>query len=575
MAQSAIIDNVFRVIDKTTKPLHDMAEKMEKLKQKSEGLKGFLERHLGGVLATAGVSLGLGEMAHKMIEIGEAAEGTERRIRSAWLMSGRFTSLGPQKEYEIAVKKSGEAYEEIVEMSKKGVASTETYANVFNTLVGPALSRTKATQKEVLELTKNLIPTMAAVTGSTEGAVDQANAFAIALATGQARLPREMARALHITRKQWEVAIKHGPEAMFKLVEDRTKKYGPLAQAQFGGLSTMTGRVRVNVEDFMRKLGKPVLTGMTEKAKQLAEWFEKNKVEIDATANIWGNRIVKGMELASNLLEFMAKHAKVIAATMAVAFGPGIVKGIASRGLLGAGSMVTGAGNGILAAKGMLDTFRLLKMEGGSLANSFKFLGGGAGNTLGALSTMAGQLAIAAAAGYALGTAFDKLFDLSGKLANWFGKITGQQDPRSIDTTPAFKAKIKKFQSANDEIVEMMQAEAKKGKHANKKTLNTLFELQRSRGKDQIAGLERIKNEKGGIQALGRELEEKKSIEKGMSKNFKPETNFNFQNSRFDIKQMFAEGADPDRIAVAFTNDLASLGEQAKQSNFGTFSGGR
>lgn len=28
---------------------------------------------------------------------------------------------------------------------------------------------------------------------------------------------------------------------------------------------------------------------------------------------------------------------------------------------------------------------------------------------------------------------------------------------------------------------------------------------------------------------------------------------------RFDIKQMFAEGFDPDKIAVAFTNDLAGL----------------
>jgi len=45
-----------------------------------------------------------------------------------------------------------------------------------------------------------------------------------------------------------------------------------------------------------------------------------------------------------------------------------------------------------------------------------------------------------------------------------------------------------------------------------------------------------------------------------------PATNFDFRGSRFDITQNFAEGFDPDRIAVAFSNDLASLGEMRTQS---------
>lgn len=45
-----------------------------------------------------------------------------------------------------------------------------------------------------------------------------------------------------------------------------------------------------------------------------------------------------------------------------------------------------------------------------------------------------------------------------------------------------------------------------------------------------------------------------------------PPPHYDFRGSRFDIKQMFAEGFDPDRIAVAFTNDLATLGERKVQS---------
>ena len=50
-------------------------------------------------------------------------------------------------------------------------------------------------------------------------------------------------------------------------------------------------------------------------------------------------------------------------------------------------------------------------------------------------------------------------------------------------------------------------------------------------------------------------LEKKAVPEKGL-------VNYDFRGSRFDIQQKFAEGFDPDRIAVAFANDLASLGEK-------------
>lgn len=46
----------------------------------------------------------------------------------------------------------------------------------------------------------------------------------------------------------------------------------------------------------------------------------------------------------------------------------------------------------------------------------------------------------------------------------------------------------------------------------------------------------------------------------------RPKNNFDFRGSRFDIQQNFAEGFDPDRIAVAFTNDLAGVGERRLSS---------
>lgn len=43
---------------------------------------------------------------------------------------------------------------------------------------------------------------------------------------------------------------------------------------------------------------------------------------------------------------------------------------------------------------------------------------------------------------------------------------------------------------------------------------------------------------------------------------------YNFQNSKFVITQQFAEGFDPDRVAVAFADDLAALADRRLQSSF-------
>lgn len=60
--------------------------------------------------------------------------------------------------------------------------------------------------------------------------------------------------------------------------------------------------------------------------------------------------------------------------------------------------------------------------------------------------------------------------------------------------------------------------------------------------------------------------EEEKRTEPGEERDGPP--HYDFRGSKFDITQKFAEGFDPDRIAVAFANDLAAMGERKLQSGF-------
>ena len=55
----------------------------------------------------------------------------------------------------------------------------------------------------------------------------------------------------------------------------------------------------------------------------------------------------------------------------------------------------------------------------------------------------------------------------------------------------------------------------------------------------------------------------------------KSKLHVDFRGSRFDIKQNFATGFDPDLIAVAFTGDLVNLGERRIQSGQAPIFGGR
>lgn len=60
--------------------------------------------------------------------------------------------------------------------------------------------------------------------------------------------------------------------------------------------------------------------------------------------------------------------------------------------------------------------------------------------------------------------------------------------------------------------------------------------------------------------------EQREALEKRKKKETTKAPQTNFYNARFDIKQNFAEGFDPDRIAIAFAQDLARAGEMRTQA---------
>ncbi len=81
---------------------------------------------------------------------------------------------------------------------------------------------------------------------------------------------------------------------------------------------------------------------------------------------------------------------------------------------------------------------------------------------------------------------------------------------------------------------------------------------------------------KGGVREVAEDLWRKAEESRRDAKGHKvkahkaatPKVVQDFRFSKFDIKQEFAEGFDPDRIAVAFATDLSKLGEMRMQSAY-------
>lgn len=160
----------------------------------------------------------------------------------------------------------------------------------------------------------------------------------------------------------------------------------------------------------------------------------------------------------------------------------------------------------------------------------------------------------------ALGTAAKALID-QGKILPSMAKEAMEGMRKSVEDQAAVKAKA--FEDTTKFGI-FMEKEAERqmkhfkvvSPHASVSKLVDMNEDMAWHGKRAILAMEK---------KLGKDLtgdQRQEVLEKVHSAMLeKQQKTFDFRGSRFDIKQAFAPGFDPDRIAVAFANDLARVGE--------------
>lgn len=543
------VRTIFSLVDEVSEKSEHMAEKMEKAKVASERMNQGLERLVGPGLALVGLGLGAGELAHKLYEASEAASDAKSRLSALTLQSGRFSKLGEEANLAQTLRSTAEEYENIEKMAGKGYTATANYFRLYETLAGPAKEYTKASKEDIEDLTKAFMPTMMAVTGSFEGAATQAQMLGGALA-GWARPPKELLRATHMTRKEWEHLQKQGPDKLFRKVkEELEKSAGPMSKL-FSGPGLALTRIRNSVEAMMTKLGEPVMTELGIEAEKLAKWMDENKDAVKEMGEAIAGNVVTGIHVAIDAAKILSNHWKLILGGMAaikmtstaIAMAPAIAKIL--PGLVGSAKAIGNFNAGLYGA-----------------SNGLTQASSGWAKLAGVMGTV-GLATTVFTLGYKMGTFIDELTGASDGIANWLGKVTGQTERlKGIENAGADIAKSQlEMRNLN---VATKTAELMKAKHLSRGLARWAAEqeLVYKRDPAQLAAdIARMSNQRAGLNKTGE-----------FAKGWKPEkplNQFDFRGSKFDIKQAFAEGFDPDRIAVAFTNDLASYGERRVQSSF-------
>lgn len=601
------VETVFTATDRATATIQSLASRMEALHMQAERAKGGLERLLVPALGFVGVGLGVREMARKFSEVYEQADKIHTSITAAYLASGRFSKLTPGQQMFASVKKGEEAFERIEEMAGSGVASTQTYANVYKSLALPALEKTRASQEKILQFSEDLVPVMGAIGGSTESAAGAARNLGFIMTTGFGRPPRELMNAISMTNKEFRKLQKQGAEPLFNELSKRVGQVAPQFKKLLEDPGVQIQRLRNRADEFMRIMGTPVMEAFNEQAIAALKWLKEHRAEAIEIAKQWGTSIKNKFVFVVDLAKKLADHLGLVVTTIsAIRFAPSVLGVLTQLGSLGAG--IGGAGGGSAVAGGAIPLFGNLGKAiagGGGLIPAIEKAGAGLMVALGP-----GGLAIAAAAAFA-GALYAASEAVDAHRANAI-KAKGELPSMAVLQTASMKygmgestALMAKRLGINPEELTKYDPQGRRmdviggGGGTIARTMMEMGYISKTgaltatpeemqRKMEETFGLEERQKisfsigrltelvdtfAKMGDPSLLARLALPASFTEGFGKGLKPEVNFN--NNKFDIRQAFAEGFEPDRIALAFTNDLLQLGDRRLHSGLAIpFAGG-
>jgi hypothetical protein len=558
-----IIQTIFTVADKASPVFVKINQRMtviNRTAQQAQQRMDAVGRSMGG-LGTA-ISVGAVVTAFK-----KAIDITSDYEQQVLRISGVMEGMDAVPTHQEAINTAVASYKELNRLAALLPGETEEYVTIFEKGLPGALQAGLTDIKEIADFTSRFGAVMMDANHSAQNVGESMHKLmTIHPRALQRDVVLRMMQIAHLTKKQFYSMT---PVERFKAVDAGLKKMTGSIEAQANSIDALFGAAVSNAKMALVGGIKPVMEEIRHGVKAVSEFFEKNNESLSKTVALAGLLIIKLAKMAAvakgvSMLGGVPMLQRVGGFGMA---GAAKTAGAVSRGIGAAGA----AARGIAGVGDAMNIFSKASIIGRVMSMFIS----AAPVVAGLVTAIAGFGVVITLVGLLRGLFSDIINDIDG-IRN---RLLSALDLLVI-TIGRLVPNIKPQESSIGKIIEYMiygvslLLETIRGIFIYAYTLIKELSFDKASqaflqsGYEWFAAAQKaISNATPeGIFGATGEASKLKGREE-LTGNGKG-TEINFYNARFDIKQQFAEGFDPDRIAVAFANGIAKMGEMKVYSQF-------
>jgi len=501
----SIVDLLIRVSDQATGPTRNIEASFSGLKSSA----------MAAAAATAAIGASVLAVAKQAVDLGSKFEDTAINI------AGNIRAFELAPTFDAATKSAANALDTIEAMAAKLPGETDQYVEVFKVALPKAIESGMSDIKAITDLTSRF--TAVAVSGGVEAG--QAGMDMFRMLAGQAgadvRMFTMLAPHLKTTAAEFN---KLTIEARRLAIDKALGNFSEMMEAAGNTFSSKMGEAQSHLKTLVRLGGAPIFALAVEQLSAMNGYLSENKQRITEMARVVSDKLSAAFQkvvpiagrLFGSALDALPKVADFMQSLVDNAEGIETAMTAAVGIWLAASTF-----NGITA---LLKLFQ-------AMAAAAVVIEGAAITSAGAAGT-AGAVGVTGLSGGAivggLGLSVAKMLTMAGTLAaGSFAYALHGTLAEEVD----MKEYLKKLQAGSEEGLKNLRPTTVEDWNAAAAAIKTVA------AKPKLPG--------------------------GPKK-----ADVIIENARFDIKQSFAEGYDPDRIAAAFVEQIGSTALYPGQSGF-------
>jgi len=560
-----IIQTIFTVADRASPVFVKINQRMSVVNRTAQQTQQRLEA-VGKATGGLGAAIGIGAVITGFKKAIEITSDYEQQVLR---LTGVIEGMGAMKTHKDAINASVVAYEKLNRMAAALPGETQDYVTVFERGLPEALKAGATDMDQIANFTSRFAAVMMDAKHNADNVGESLNKM---LSLHPRMMQRDIViRMLRIANITEQTFRKMNAAERLDTVKKALGTMEGMIQEQAKSIDAIYGAVTANAKMALVSGMRPILNELTGGAFRINEYFERNRESIAKTVEQAGLLLIKLGHIALVAKAFTTLGGVALSKKL---FNLGVTATTGTAGLISRGIGATGAAaRGIAGVGEAMDIFSKFSIVGRVMS---MFIA--SAPIIGALATaITGFGIVIVLAGVLRGLFSDivnNVADIRNRLLSAIGLLADTLS-RLIPTIDGKQSRLGEFLEAMiygfSFIIESIRAAAvyvytllseRSFDSAIAAYNKSLFEFVEA-GRKAIAGatVPKMFETTGAVGPFDvRAPADLSGKDKG--------TEIKFYNARFDIKQQFAEGFDPDRIAVAFANGIARMGEMKVYSQF-------